>query len=333
MKKQHQQFGMWSLVTLAGVAGGWLWPHQVWLWGFIFAVGILRLLWLGFTAMATPSQVHHTGRRFSRMAVYGVVSLFGLLMVMPFYYMIITSVKTIGEVMAIPINLAPTLHPTLEPYRLLLTGLNYLKFMGNSFFIAIISTTGAMFFSSLAGYTFAKHKFPYKNKIFMAILMTMMIPPTVLLVPGFLLMRDLGWLNTYLPLIIPGLASAFNIFLARQFMESIPDALLDAGKIDGASDFRLYWSVILPLSKPMLATLGILTFLRNWNSFLGPLIYLLDEDKYTLPLALSMLQGRFSKIENVQMAGAAMAIIPVLVLFFIFQRQIVKSLSTSGLKG
>ncbi|MCI0512365.1 carbohydrate ABC transporter permease [candidate division KSB1 bacterium] len=271
-------------------------------------------------------------RLVSRSLVYAVVIFFGLIMVAPFYYMIITSVKRIQDVAALPISFIPT-RPTLQPYQSLLKGTNYLRFMWNSLIVASTTTLGTIFFCSLAGYTFAKHHFPHKEKLFMLLLTTMMIPGSVLLVPGFLLMRDFGWLNTFLPLIVPGLAGAFGIFLARQFIADIPNALLDAGKIDGATDFQTYWHIILPLSRPLLATLGILTFLGNWNSFLGPLIMLLDEEKYTLPLGLSLLQGRYVSIENVQMAGAALAIIPVLVLFLIFQNQIVKSLSTSGLKG
>jgi len=160
----------------------------------------------------------------------------------------------------------------------------------------------------------------------------MLIPGSVLLVPGFLLMRDFGWLDTFWPLIVPNLAGAFNVFLARQFIELIPDDLIDAARIDGCGEWRIYWQVILPLSRPLLATMGILTFLYNWNNFVSPLIFILDEAKFTLPLGLSLLQGQYTQIENIQMAGAALAIIPVLVLFFAFQNQIVKSFSTSGLK-
>ncbi len=266
-----------------------------------------------------------------RVFLYFFVTAFGLIMVLPFYYMIITSFKTLEEVTKVPISLSLK-EPTLKPYKDLLDGLAYGKFMLNSF-LAVTTTLGTLFFCTLSGYAFAKHRFPFKNFFFMFLLSTMLIPGSVLLVPGFLLMRDFGWLNTFLPLIVPGMTGAFGIFLSRQFIQEIPDALIDAARIDGASDFRVYWQIILPLSKPLLATLAILTFLYNWNNFISPLIYIFDESKYTLPLGLSLLQGRYTNWENVQMAGAALAIIPVLVLFFIFQKQIVKSLSTSGLKG
>ena len=271
-------------------------------------------------------------KKIPRLWLYIFVTAFGLVMILPFYYMVITSFKTLEDVTSVPISLTLK-NPTIKPYNDLLDALAYGRFMLNSFFVAITTTIGTLFFCSLAGYAFAKHQFRFKNGLFMFLLSTMLIPGSVLLVPGFLLMRDFGFLNTFLPLILPGLTGAFGIFLSRQFIQEIPDDFLDAARIDGASDFRIYWQIILPLSKPLLATLAILTFLYNWNNFISPLIYIFDESKFTLPLGLSLLQGRYTNWENVQMAGAALAIIPVLVLFFIFQKQIVRSLSTSGLKG
>lgn len=268
-----------------------------------------------------------------RILLYLGMTAFGVVMIIPFYFMIITSLKRNEDVIAIPISLWFRHAPTLLPYRELLQGMPYLHFMWNSVIVSCFITFGTMFFCSLAGYAFAKHRFPAKEKLFMTMLATMMIPGSVLLVPGFLLMRDFGWLNTYLPLIIPALAGTFGVFLSKQFIESIPDDLIDAAKIDGCPDFLIYTWIIVPLSKALLATLAILTFLGSWNSFIGPLIFLLDEERYTLPLGIALLQGRYTGSENIQMAGAALAIIPVLVIFFFFQKQIVKSLSTSGLKG
>lgn len=273
-----------------------------------------------------------TKKRSSRIALYAFVTFFGIIMILPFYYMIVTSLKRLEDVSSIPISLTIT-NPTLKPYLDLLEGLAYGKFMLNSFIVAATTTLGTLFFCSLAGYAFAKHEFRYKNVFFIFLLSTMLIPGSVLLVPGFLLMRDFGWLNTFLPLIMPGMTGAFGIFLARQFIHEIPNDFIDAARIDGASDFRIYLQIILPLSKPLLATLAILTFLYNWNNFISPLIYIFDESKFTLPLGLSLLQGRYTNTENIQMAGATLAIIPVLVLFFLFQKQIVRSLSSSGLKG
>jgi multiple sugar transport system permease protein len=202
----------------------------------------------------------------------------------------------------------------------------------NSVIVSSLLTGGSMLLCTLAGYAFAKHRFPGRDLLFMALLATMMIPGAVLLVPSFLLFRDFGWLDTWAPLIVPGLAGAFGVFLARQFIEKMPDSLIECARIEGFSEWRTFWSIVLPLSRPLLATLGILTFLGSWNSFLGPLIVLLDERKFTLPLVVAMLQGRFPGKDNMQMAGAMISILPVLVLFFLFQKQIVQSLATSGLK-
>jgi len=271
-------------------------------------------------------------RRLPRVWLYLFVIGFGAVMVLPFYYMIITSLKTLEAVSQVPVSLAPT-SPTLEPYRNLLSSMPYGRFVVNSLIVAVATTLGTLFFCTLAGYAFAKHQFTGRRVLFGLILATMLIPSSVLLVPGFLLMRDLGWLNSFWPLIVPHVTGAFGIFLSRQFIAEIPDDFLEAARIDGCSDFRIYLQIILPLSKPLLATLGILTFLANWNSFVSPLIFLFDEELFTLPLGLALLQGPFKRTENVLMAGAALAIIPVLVLFFLFQKQIVKGLASSGLKG
>lgn len=275
------------------------------------------------------------GRPLERAVVYLLLSVGAIALALPFYYMLITSIKPMTEIAQPDVSFTVA-HPTLQPYRDLFDvksseGL-VLRSAVNSVIIAVLSTGGGMLLCTLAGYAFAKHRFPGRDVIFLVLLSTMMIPGSVLLVPSFLLMRDFGWLDTWLPLIVPGLAGAFGVFLARQFMQKIPDSLVECAKIEGCGEARIFRSIILPLSKPLLATLGIMTFLGSWNSFLSPLIILLDERKFTLPLVVAMLQGRFPGKDDVQMAGAMVSILPVLVLFFIFQRQIVQSLASSGLK-
>lgn len=264
-------------------------------------------------------------------SIYGVLTLSALIMALPFYYMLITSLKPNEEVAQPTLSLIVR-HPTIQPYQDLIKGDIVLRSTWNSFVIAALTTVGSMLLCTLAGYAFAKHNFPGKNLLFLILLSTMMIPGSVLLVPGFLLMRDFGWLDTWLPLIVPGMAGAFGVFLARQFIAVIPNSLIESAKLDGATEPRIFVSLILPLTKPLLATLGILTFLGSWNSFLGPLIMLLDEKKFTLPLVIALLQGRYPGQDNVQMAGALVSIFPVLVIFALFQRQIVNSLASSGLK-
>jgi multiple sugar transport system permease protein len=262
---------------------------------------------------------------------YLALTLFAIILVLPFYYMVVTSFKATTEVTRIPISLAIQ-SPELTSYRVIIGESMFVRAAWNSLLIASALTLGNMVLCPLAGYAFAKHRFPGRDAIFTALLATMMIPGSVLLVPGFLLFRDLGWLDSWLPLIIPGLVGIFGVFLSRQFITTIPDDLIDAARIDGCSEFRIYSMVIMPLSQSLLATLAIFTFLGSWNSFISPLIYLLDEEKFTLPLVISLLQGRFRGKENVQMAGAVLSILPVLLVFFFFQKQIVRSLANTGLK-
>jgi multiple sugar transport system permease protein len=254
-------------------------------------------------------------------------------MVLPFYFMIVTSLKPDNETISTTLRLWVD-EPTLDGYRKLLDpqGVPFMRSVLNSVFIAFVTVAGNLILCPLAGYAFAKHRFPGREPIFIALLSTMMIPGTVLLVPGFLLARNFGWLNTWLPLIVPAMAGVFGVFLSRQFIRNIPDSLIEAARIDGCSEIRIFATVIMPLCKPLLATLGIFAFLGSWNSFLGPLVILRDEHLLTLPLVMALLQGRFTGNQNVQMAGAVISILPVLLIFFLFQRQIVESLANSGLK-
>lgn len=271
------------------------------------------------------------GRRFELALVLVLLGVFALVMAMPFYYMVVTSLKSNQEVTQPELSMVVR-EPTLAAYFELLDATLFLRSSWNSLVIAACSTFLNLVLCPLAGYAFAKHRFPGKEGLFVLLLSTMMIPSSVLLVPGFLLFRDLGWLDTWLPLIIPGAAGAFGVFLSRQFIQKLPDSLIDAAKVDGFGEWRIFWKVVMPLSKPLLATLGILTFLGSWNSFMGPLIILLDEDKFTLPLVIALLQGRFVGRDNVQMAGAMLSVLPVLLLFLLFQRQIVESLANTGSK-
>jgi multiple sugar transport system permease protein len=264
---------------------------------------------------------------------YAVLLFAGVFMVLPFYFMIVTSLKPDNETISTTLRLWVD-EPTLDGYRKLLDpqGVPFMRSVLNSVFIAFVTVAGNLILCPLAGYAFAKHRFPGREPIFIALLSTMMIPGTVLLVPGFLLARDFGWLNTWLPLIVPAMAGVFGVFLSRQFIRNIPDSLIEAARIDGCSEIRIFATVIMPLCKPLLATLGIFAFLGSWNSFLGPLVILRDEHLLTLPLVMALLQGRFTGNQNVQMAGAVISILPVLLIFFLFQRQIVESLANSGLK-
>ncbi|MDR4890330.1 carbohydrate ABC transporter permease [Fredinandcohnia sp. QZ13] len=202
----------------------------------------------------------------------------------------------------------------------------------NSFYIAVVVTIGILLFDSMAGYVLAKKRFPGRNLIFWSIIATMMIPGQVTLVPLFIMVRNFGIMDTHWALIFPDLAMVFGVFLMRQFMHSIPDELIDAAKIDGASEWKTYWKIILPLAKPGLAALGIFTFMNVWNSFLWPIIVLNDANLYTLPVGLKTLQDANLASFKLLMSGAAIASVPMIIVFMLFQRHFVKGLTLGGVK-
>lgn len=253
------------------------------------------------------------------------------IMILPFYWMLISSVKTRPEMVTYPPTFI-TLTPTLEWYKELFALLPMGRYYFNSIVMAGLITLGSLFLCSLAGYAFAKHKFYGQNVIFMVILGTMMIPWQVNIIPGFMIVKHLGWLNSFKGLIIPALASPFGIFFLRQYIRGIPDELIDAAKIDGCNEWGVYWHIILPNSRPVLATLGIFIFIGQWNNFIWPLLIIHKSDMMTIPLALSVLNGQFANKFGIIMAGTVCAVIPVLIVFLTFQKWITKSIVISGIK-
>lgn len=206
------------------------------------------------------------------------------------------------------------------------------KWFFNSFYIAVVVTLGILLLDAMAGYVLAKKKFPGRNLIFWVIISTMMIPGQVTLVPLFIMVGNLDLMNTHWALILPDLSMVFGVFLMRQFMYSIPDELLEAAKMDGASEWRTFWTVVLPLAKPGLAALGIFTFMNVWNSFLWPIIVLNSSKLYTLPVGLKTLQDANLASFKLLMSGAAVSAIPMIIVFILFQRYFVKGLTLGGVK-
>lgn len=202
----------------------------------------------------------------------------------------------------------------------------------NSLYIGVVVTIGILLLDSMAGYVLAKKRFPGRNLIFWLIISTMMIPSQVTLVPMFIMVRDLNLMDTHWALILPDLSMVFGVFLMRQFMLSIPDELIEAAKIDGASEWKTYWKIVLPLAKPGLAALGIFTFMNVWNSFLWPIIVLNNSDLFTLPVGLKTLQDANLADFKLLMSGAAIAAIPMIIVFILFQRHFVKGLTLGGVK-
>jgi len=249
----------------------------------------------------------------------------------PFVWMISTSFNTDQAIFTKVPQWIPK-HPTIEQYTKLFSSINFLQHFKNSAIIAVSITFVSLFFNSLAGYAFAKYRFPGKEKLFTLLLATMMIPGQVTMMPVFLILKNLGLLNTYLGLIIPAAGGVFGVFLMKQFMLSIPNELIESARMDGCSEFRIYWQIILPLSKPVLATLGIFTFMGTWNDFLWPLIVMIREEMYTLPVALANLNGQHSTEYALLMAGAVIVIAPVVLLFLLAQKYVIQGIATSGLK-
>ncbi|GAA4973339.1 carbohydrate ABC transporter permease [Kineococcus glutinatus] len=269
-----------------------------------------------------------SARRAGRLAV--VVAL-ALVWVFPLYWMLVTALSPRGDVLAGRVGLLPDGIDTGGFVRAL-TDFPVLLWLQNSAAIAVVAVVLTVAVDVSAGYVLAKHRFPGRAVVFLLVVSTLMIPVQVLLVPQFDLVARLGWLNSYWAVIIPRAAEAFGVFLARQYFLSLPDELLEAAQLDGAGQLRTLWSVVLPLSRPLVAVLVVMTFMYRWNEFAWPLVALRDPALYTLPVGLSFLQGQFTTDYPALMAAALVSAAPVLVLFAVAQRQFVAGIARSGLK-
>ena len=249
----------------------------------------------------------------------------------PFIWMISTSFKSNESVFTFPPQWIPQ-HPTTEQYQALFREVNFLQFFKNSVIVALGITLFSLFLNSLGGFAFAKYKFPGREKIFALLLATLMVPAQITMIPVFLMLKTIGLINSYWGLIIPAGASAFGIFLMRQFITTIPNDLIESARIDGCSEFRIYWTIILPLCKPVIAALGIFTFMGSWNAFLWPLIVMIKENMYTLPVALANLSGQYATKFGLLMAGAVVVVAPVIIVFILAQRYVIRGVAVTGLK-
>ncbi len=254
-----------------------------------------------------------------------------LLTLLPFIWMVGASFMTAGEASTFPPKLLPK-HFSLEQYRLLFSRLNLLRYFLNSAVLAFGVTLVSLLVNSMAGFAFAKFHFWGKKQLFAFLLSSMIIPGQVTMLPVFLLLKKLGLLNTYFGIILPGMASIFGIFLIRQYMTGIPDSLIDAARVDGASDFFIYWKIILPLSRPVLVTLALFTFMGTWNDFLWPLIVMTREEMYTLPVALAILMGEHAPDPELMMAGSVITIIPIILVFLFLQKYYIRGILIGGVK-
>jgi multiple sugar transport system permease protein len=265
--------------------------------------------------------------------LYAILIGAALLAAFPFYYTLVTSTHRTSAILTIP----PPIwfgSDLITNYNELLDALPFWNALFNSFAISTLHTVLVLFFCSLAGYGFAKFQFPGRGPLFAFLLATLMVPGSIGIIPLFIVMRNLGWIDSWNPLIIPGIANAFGIFWMRQYIDSaIPGDMMDAARIDGAHEFRIYWNIILPVIIPALGALAILTFMGKWNEFQFPLLILKDEAKYTLPVALSTLRSLRGTEIGVQILGATGAILPILTVFVLASRQFMSGLTAGAVKG
>ncbi len=273
-----------------------------------------------------------TRRLLPSIAIHALLVAGAIVTVIPLAWMMSASLMPQGEATSFPPRLIPS-RVTFDHYRTLFASLNLGRAFLNSFFVAIVGTLLSLLFNSLAGYAYAKLRFRGRDRIFTMMVAGLGIPAQVAMLPLFLLLKEMGLINTWVGVLIPYMAGIYGVFLVRQFMVSIPDDLLAAARIDGASEWRIYWSVILPVARPVLATLAIFSFMSAWNDFMWPLIILTDDDKYTLPVAVANLSGeRFPDLE-LMMASAVLTVIPVLTLFFVLQKQYIAGMMAGSVKG
>jgi len=275
-------------------------------------------------------------RQLCESAILHTILLVGLAISMfPFYWMIVGSLLGRGQIFVVPPNLWLKGPPIWANYAAVFEKTNFATGFLNSCFVTFTTTFSVLLFSAMAGFAFAKYDFPGRDGLFLFLLGTMMIPGVVTLIPTFMVIVKMGWVDTYQALIIPGLASAFGTFLMRQYMFNVSDELIDAARIDGAGDFRLFFQIALPISVPALTTLAIFTFFGNWNALFWPLIIIRTKPHYTLPLSLLLLRSRFplNVDYSVIFAAAILATLPTLFVFFLLQRHFVSGIQTGALKG
>ncbi|MEO8166762.1 MAG: carbohydrate ABC transporter permease [bacterium] len=267
----------------------------------------------------------------TKILLYGILIVTAAITLAPLAWMLSASFMPRGEASTFPPPFLPKSF-TLEHYLDLFTRGNAARYLFNSAFLSVVVTFVSLIINSMAGYAFAKYRFVGRDSLFKLLVASMVIPAQVTMLPLFLMLNKMGLINTYMGVIIPGMAGIFGIFLIRQFAMSIPDSLIDAARIDGAGDFRIYWSLILPLCKSILITLAIFTFMGTWNDFLWPLIVMTDDSMYTLPVALANLSLEHVQDTELMMAGSVMTILPILILFVAVQKYYIDGIMAGGLK-
>ena len=284
------------------------------------------------SSTAHASSTHSSSARMAPWAAYLVVGVGGLIMLAPFYFMFVFATHSRTEIFSLP----PPLFfgdDFFNNLKILTDRMPFWRNLGWSVYVAVLSTALTLLFCSMGGYAFALFDFKYKNALFALVMGTMLLPSFMNMIPMFMIMDVLGWIDQPRALYIPGAASAFGIFLMRQFVaSSIPKDLVEAARMDGCSELGIYWRIVLPLLKPALGTLGLITFIASWNNFIGPLIVMRSPDMYTLPLALRSLQSPVNTEWGALMTGSAIATLPLVVLFVLASKQLISGLTAGAVK-
>jgi ABC-type glycerol-3-phosphate transport system permease component len=273
-----------------------------------------------------------TSRAITTVTINLLIGIGGLIIAFPYFYMIISSFKRKDQIYAIPLTLIPN-PATLFDYQQLFSDFPYVRWFINSAIVAFGTTAGALVVCSLAGFALAKYQFRGKNIIFLLMIATLTMPFQVLLIPLFKEMVAFGWINTYFALTIPFFANAFGVFLMRQFMLAVPSEVLESARIDGATEWTLYWRIALPLVRPGLAVLIILFFTNSWNDFLWPLVASSSSDMYLLNIGIATMSSNYNIEYGTIMAASVLTTLPIAVIFLSMQRQFVAGLATGALKG
>jgi multiple sugar transport system permease protein len=271
-------------------------------------------------------------QRLASVIVNGLLAVLAMLSLAPLLWMLSVSLMHPGEASSFPPPLLPA-SPTLANYHELFARAGMGRYLFNSFAIASVTTLLSLLFNVLAGYAFAKLRFVGREKVFAMLLGAMVIPGQVAMMPLFLMLKQMGLVNTYAGAIVPGMAGIFGIFLVRQYARTLPDELLEAARIDGAGEFRIFWQIVVPALKPILVTLAIFSFLGSWNDFMWPLIVLGDSQLHTLPVALASLSREHVQDNELMMAGSVVTVLPVLTLFLVLQRYYLQGLMMGSVKG
>ena len=283
-------------------------------------------------AVITESTLIKTKTLDKRIFVYLLLIPTCIFMMLPFFWMLSTSLKTMAEVFNVPMIIFSH-NMSLDNFKVVIDKGVWIR-LWNTFFISFTATVLRLFFCSLAGYGFAKFRFPGRDILFSVLIASMIVPFAVTVVPLYIMMVNFHWVDTILPLVIPGAASAFGIFFMRQYIRSIPDELLDAARIDGCSEFSIYVRVILPIVTPGLVSLGLIFFMQVWNDFMWPLVILKTPENQTLPVMIATLTGLAgTNMYTLQMAVSVISITPLIIIFLIFQRRFTTGITLGAVKG